>query len=96
MNRDLSKVLESLKDVEQKSASTEELAVLKEMMTLLVDTSVALVDELTVITTALKEQSKLINQKVDLNRNGITSLNKAINNLYQLHKNLSTKEDLNA
>ena len=96
MNRDLSKVLESLKDVEQKSASTEELAVLKEMMTLLVDTSVALVDELTVITTALKEQSKLINQKVDLNRNGITSLNKAINNLYQLHKNLSTKEDSNA
>ena len=68
MNRDLSKILESLQDLEQKSASSEELTLLKEMMNLIVETGTALIDEIAVITTALKEQNKLINEKVDLNR----------------------------
>jgi len=78
MNRDLSKILESLQDLEQKSASSEELTLLKEMMNLIVETGTALIDEIAVITTALKEQNKLIDEKVDLNRDAITHLYKFI------------------
>ena len=76
MNRDLSKILESLQDLEQKSASSEELTLLKEMMNLIVETGTALIDEIAVITTALKEQNKLIDNKVDLNRDAIDQLYK--------------------
>ncbi len=75
-NRDLSKILESLQDLEKKAASIEEVSILKEMIHLIVETGTGLIDEITVITTSLKEQSKLINQKVDLNR-------KAIDRLYE-------------
>ena len=78
MNRDLSKILESLQDLEQKSASSEELTLLKEMMNLIVETGTAFIDQIGVITTALKEQSKLIDQKVDLNRDAIDQLYKFI------------------
>ena len=44
------------------------------MIHLIVETGTGLIDEITVITTALKEQSKLINQKVDLNRTFIDKL----------------------
>ena len=36
-NRDLSKVLESLKDLEQKTASTEEISILREALVLIID-----------------------------------------------------------
>tara|TARA_A100000172_G_C3005348_1_gene97774 strand:+ start:455 stop:757 length:303 start_codon:yes stop_codon:yes gene_type:complete len=76
MNRDLSKVLESLQNLEQNSASSEELSLLKDMMSLIVETGTAVIDEVAVITTALKEQNKLIDQKVDLNRDAIDQLYK--------------------
>lgn len=77
-NRDLSKILESLQDLEKKAASIEEVSILKEMIGLIVETGTGLIDEITVITTALKEQSKLINQKVDLNRKAIDMLYKHV------------------
>ena len=64
-NRDLSKVLESLKDLEQKTASTEEISILREALVLIIDSVVDIAEQTKIVSTALQKQNQLINEKAD-------------------------------
>jgi len=77
-NRDLSKILESLQDLQENTASTKEITVLREILSETISTVIGLAQQTIVVSTALKEQNKLINEKVDLNREAIEHVYKFI------------------
>ena len=75
-NRDLSKILESLQDLQENTASTEEITVLREMLSETVSALIALGQQTSIISTALNKRITLVDEKVDLNREAITHLYK--------------------
>ena len=77
-NRDLSKVLESLKDLEQKTASTEEISILREALVLIIDSVVEIAEQTKIVSTALQKQNQLISKKADLNRKAIDKIMKTL------------------
>ena len=70
-NRDLSKILESLQDLQENTASTEEITVLREMLSETVSALIALGQQTSIISTALKKRITLVDEKVDLNLDGV-------------------------
>ena len=64
-NRDLSKVLESLKDLEQKTASTEEISVLRELLAVTITSVVEIAKQHSIVTKALQKENQLLNKKID-------------------------------
>ena len=77
-NRDLSKILESLQDLQTNTASTEEITVLKEMLAETISTLIALLQQTSIISTALNKRITLVDEKVDLNREAINHLYKHV------------------
>jgi len=77
-NRDLSKILESLQDLQTNTASTEEITVLKEMLSETVSALIALGQQTSIISTALNKRITLVDEKVDLNREAIEHVYKFI------------------
>lgn len=77
-NRDLSKVLESLKDLEQKTASSEEISILREALVLIIDSVVEIAEQTKIVSKALQKQNQLINEKADLNREAIDKIMKTL------------------
>ena len=77
-NRDLSKILESLQDLQTNTASTEEITVLKEMLSETISTLIALAQQTAVVSTAINKRITLVDEKVDLNREAITHLYKYV------------------
>ena len=75
-NRDLSKILESLQDLQINTASTEEITVLKEMLSETIGTLIALAQQTAVVSTALNKRITLVDEKVELNRETIDRLYK--------------------
>jgi len=67
-NRDLSKILESLQDLQENTASTKEITVLREMLSETVSALIALGQQTSIISTALNERITLVDEKVNLNR----------------------------
>ena len=66
-NRDLSKILESLQDLQTNTASTEEITVLKEMLSETISTLIALAQQTAVVSTAINKRITLVDEKNDLN-----------------------------
>ena len=81
-NRDLSKILESLQDLQKNTASTEEITVLREILSETISTLIALTQQTAVVATAINKRITLVDQKVDLNRDSIAQLYK-----YLMEKN---------
>ena len=77
-NRDLSKILESLQDLQTNTASTEEITVLKEMLSETISTLIALTQQTAVVSTAINKRITLVDEKVDLNREAINHLYKHV------------------
>ena len=77
-NRDLSKILESLQDLQTNTASTEEITVLKEMLSETISTLIALAQQTTVVSTAINKRITLVDEKNDLNREAINHLYKHV------------------
>ena len=77
-NRDLSKILESLQDLQENTASTEEITVLREMLSETVSALIALGQQTSIISTALNKRITLVDEKVDLNRELIDRLYKHV------------------
>ena len=77
-NRDLSKILESLQDLQENTASTEEITVLKEMLSETISTLIALAQQTAVVSTAINKRITLVDEKVDLNRKAIDMLYKHV------------------
>ena len=77
-NRDLSKILESLQDLQTNTASTEEITVLREMLSETVSALIALGQQTSIISTALNKRITLVDEKVDLNREAINRLYKHV------------------
>ena len=77
-NRDLSKILESLQDLQTNTASTEEITVLKEMLSETISTLIALAQQTTVVSTAINKRITLVDEKNDLNREAIDRLYKHV------------------
>ncbi len=77
-NRDLSKILESLQDLQTNTASTEEITVLKEMLSETISTLIALAQQTAVVSTAINKRITLVDEKVDLNREAIDRLYKHV------------------
>ena len=77
-NRDLSKILESLQDLQTNTASTEEITVLKEMLSETISTLIALAQQTAVVSTAINKRITLVDEKVDLNREAIDHLYKHV------------------
>ena len=77
-NRDLSKILESLQDLQENTASTEEITVLKEMLSETISTLIALAQQTAVVSTAINKRITLVDEKVDLNREAINRLYKHV------------------
>jgi len=77
-NRDLSKVLESLKDLEQKTASAEEIGVLRELLAVTITSVVEIAEQITIVSKALHKENRLVNDKVDLNREAIDQIMKTL------------------
>ena len=77
-NRDLSKILESLQDLQENTASTEEITVLREMLSETVSTLIALGQQTAVVSTAINKRITLVDEKVDLNREAINHLYKHV------------------
>ena len=77
-NRDLSKILESLQDLQENTASTEEITVLREMLSETVSALIALGQQTSIISTALNKRITLVDEKVDLNREAINHLYKHV------------------
>ena len=77
-NRDLSKILESLQDLQENTASTEEITVLREMLSETVSALIALGQQTSIISTALNKRITLVDEKVDLNREAINRLYKHV------------------
>ena len=77
-NRDLSKILESLQDLQTNTASTEEITVLKEMLSETIGTLIALAQQTAVVSTAINKRITLVDEKVDLNRKAIDMLYKHV------------------
>ena len=77
-NRDLSKVLESLKDLEEKTASTKEISVLRELLAVTITSVLEIAEQTKIISTALQKQNQLINEKADLNRKAIDKIMKTL------------------
>ena len=73
-NRDLSKVLESLKDLEQKTASAEEISVLRELLGVTITSVVEIAKQNSIISKALQKENQLLNKKVGLNREAIDQI----------------------
>ena len=81
--RDLSKILESLQDLQTNTASTEEITVLKEMLSETISTLIALAQQTAVVSTAINKRITLVDEKVDLNREAINRLYKHILKMYK-------------
>ena len=77
-NRDLSKILESLQDLQTNTASTEEITVLKEMLSETISTLIALAQQTAVVSTAINKRITLVDEKNDLNREAIDRLYKHV------------------
>ena len=77
-NRDLSKILESLQDLQTNTASTKEITVLREMLSETVSALIALGQQTAIISTALNKRMTLVDEKVDLNRKEIDMLYKHV------------------
>ena len=77
-NRDLSNVLESLKDLEEKTASTKEISVLRELLAVTITSVLEIAEQTKIISTALQKQNQLINEKADLNRKAIDKIMKTL------------------
>ena len=77
-NRDLSKILESLQDLQTNTASTEEITVLREMLSETISTLIALAQQTAVVSTAINKRITLVDQKNDLNREAIDRLYKHV------------------
>ena len=77
-NRDLSKILESLQDLQINTASTKEITVLKEMLSETISTLIALAQQTAVVSTAINKRITLVDEKVDLNREAINRLYKHV------------------
>ena len=77
-NRDLSKVLESLKDIEQKTASAEEISVLRELLAVTITSVVEIAEQIKIVSKALHKENRLVNDKVDLNREAIDQIMKTL------------------
>ena len=77
-NRDLSKVLESLKDLEQKTASAEEIIILREALVLIINSVLDIAEQTKIVSTALQKQNQLINEKAALNRKAIDKIMKTL------------------
>ena len=77
-NRDLSKVLESLKDLEEKTASTKEISVLRELLAVTITSVLEIAEQTKIISTALQKQNQLTNEKVYLNREAIDKIMKTL------------------
>ena len=77
-NRDLSKILESLQDLQTNTASTEEITVLKEMLSETISTLIALAQQTAVVSTAINKRITLVDEKVNLNREAINRLYKHV------------------
>ena len=77
-NRDLSKILESLQDLQENTASTKEITVLREMLSETVSALIALGQQTAIISTALNKRMTLVDEKVDLNRKEIDMLYKHV------------------
>ena len=77
-NRDLSKILESLQDLQENTASTKEITVLREMLSETVSALIALGQQTAIISTALNKRMTLVDEKVDLNRKAIDMLYKHV------------------
>ena len=77
-NRDLSKILESLQDLQENTASTEEITVLKEMLSETISTLIALAQQTAVVSTAINKRITLVDEKNDLNREAIDRLYKHV------------------
>ena len=77
-NRDLSKVLESLKDLEQKTASAEEISVLRELLAVTITSVVEIAEQTTIVSKALHKENQLVNEKADLNRKAIDKIMKTL------------------
>jgi hypothetical protein len=77
-NRDLSKILESLQDLQENTASTKEITVLREMLSETVSALIALGQQTSIISTAINKRITLVDEKVDLNREAIDRLYKHV------------------
>ena len=77
-NRDLSKILESLQDLQTNTASTEEITVLKQMLSETISTLIALAQQTAVVSTAINKRITLVDEKNDLNREAIDRLYKHV------------------
>ena len=77
-NRDLSKILESLQDLQTNTASTEEITVLKEMLSETISTLIALAQQTAVVSTAINKRITLVDEKNNLNREAIDRLYKHV------------------
>ena len=77
-NRDLSKILESLQDLQTNTASTEEITVLKEMLSETISTLIALAQQTAVVSTAINKRITLVDEKNELNREAINHLYKHV------------------
>jgi len=77
-NRDLSKILESLQDLQKNTASTEEITVLREMLSETISTVIVLAQQTSVISKAMNKQITLVHEKVNLNREAIDNLYKHV------------------
>tara|TARA_B100000131_G_scaffold225781_1_gene217375 strand:- start:296 stop:568 length:273 start_codon:yes stop_codon:yes gene_type:complete len=84
-NRDLSKVLESLKDLEQKTASAEEISVLKELLGVTITSVVEIANQNSIISKALQKENQLLNKKVGLNREAIDQIIQTLSKLFGFH-----------
>jgi len=77
-NRDLSKILESLQDLQKNTASTEEITVLREMLSETISTVIVLAQQTSVISKAMNKRITLVDEKVNLNREAIDRLYKHV------------------
>ena len=73
-NRDLSKVLESLKDLEQKTASAEEISVLRELLAVTITSVVEIAKQHSIVTKALQKENQLLRNLIGLNREAIDQI----------------------
>jgi len=77
-NRDLSKILESLQDLQKNTASTKEITVLQEILSETISTVIGLAKQTAVVSRAINKRITLVDEKVDLNREAIDRLYKHV------------------
>ena len=81
-NRDLSKVLESLKDLEQKTASAEEISVLRELLAVTITSVVEIAKQHSIVTKALQKENPLLRNLIGLNREAIDQIIQPLSKMF--------------